>query len=111
MLMDKLAAASMSIGSPYILWLALYLIARYSAINMRRVVPWIRALRWFTWFTTGAMFLMHFLSVRFPAIYAFLSLGFSSGVMLVDTWAIRRFAPERISAAEAGYWPSEANKF
>jgi hypothetical protein len=111
MLMDKLAEASMSIGSPYILWLALYLIARYSAVNMRRVVPWVRALRWFSWFTTGAMFLVHLLSTRFPAIYGFLSLGFSSGIIFVDTWATRRFAPERISAAEARYWPSEAKKF
>ena len=45
------------IGAPLILWAMLYLIARYSALNMRLVVPWIRTLRWLTWLTTMCCFL------------------------------------------------------
>jgi hypothetical protein len=107
MAMHKLVAVTISIGSPFILWYVLYLVTRYSAINMRRVVPWIRFLRWITWLTTGALFLMNLGLARFPSHYAFLSLGFSSGVGLIDSWAIKRFAPEKMSAAAEGYWPSK----
>jgi hypothetical protein len=94
----KILLASACLGAPFMLWLALYVVARYSAINMRRTVPWVRAIRWATWLTTLVLFLVHFVWSHFPAMYAFLSLSFSSGVILVDSWAIRRFAPERVPA-------------
>jgi hypothetical protein len=103
MVMHKLVVAAIFFGSPYILFLVLSLIARYSAINMRQIVPWIRALRWLTWFTTAALFLMHFVLARFPSTYAFLALAFSSGVILIDIWASARFVPERISPAGTGF--------
>jgi hypothetical protein len=94
----KLVLTTISIGSPFILWAMLYLIARYSAVNMRRVVPWVRTLRWLTWFTTATLLTMGVVLPHFP--YGFLSLGFSSGVMLIDIWVIKRFAPNH-----RGIWP------
>jgi hypothetical protein len=91
----KLVLATIFGGSPFVLWLVLYLVARHCAINMRRVVPWIRVLRWLTWATTALLLLMGLVLARFPSSYGFLSLGCSSGVMLVDIWATTRFpAPE-----------------
>jgi hypothetical protein len=93
----KLVAGAIFIGSPYVLWLVLFLVAHYAQINMRRIVPWIRAIRWFTSLITGVLILMYLVRAGFPPIYAYLSLGFSSGVVLIDTWAIKKFAPERMS--------------
>ncbi|MFZ3277612.1 MAG: hypothetical protein WB249_02615 [Candidatus Sulfotelmatobacter sp.] len=94
----KLVLLTISIGAPLILWAMLYLIARYSALNMRLVVPWIRTLRWLTWLTTMVLLFMGFVLPYFP--YGFLSLCVSLGVMLIDTWAIKRFAPNH-----RGIWP------
>ncbi len=59
-------AVAIAIGSVFTLWSALYLIARYSAINTRRLVPWIRVLRHLTSWTTLALFLMSFCIVALP---------------------------------------------
>jgi hypothetical protein len=91
MVMHKLALAAIFLGSPYVLLLVLYLTARCSAIDMRRVVPWIRALRWLTWFMTGVLLLMGLVLAPFPLSYGYLSLCFSSGVTLVDSWVAKRF--------------------
>jgi len=85
----KLVLALIFFGSPYVPLLALYLTARYSAINIRIIVPWIRALRWLTWLTTGVLLLIGIVRPHFP--YGFLSLGVSSGVMAIDLWAHARF--------------------
>jgi hypothetical protein len=69
----------------------LYVTARYSAIDMRQVVPWIRALRWLAWLTTAVLLLMGLVLAHFPFRYGFLSLRFSSGVILVDRGAVTRF--------------------
>jgi uncharacterized membrane protein len=87
----KLVLATTFLGPPFILWAALYLIARYSAVNMRRLVPWIRALRRLTSWTTLALLLL--VAAGFPLIYACSSLGFSGVVILIDCWAFERFAP------------------
>jgi len=102
----KLLMGAIFIGLPFVLWLGLWLIASYSDINMRRVVPVIRALRWLAYLTTLGLFVMHFVFEHFPSVYAFCSLGFSSGVILIDSWAIRRFAPERLSAFETRFGSS-----
>jgi hypothetical protein len=91
MVLHKLVLATIFLGSPYILLLVLYLTARYSAIAMRQVVPWITALRWLTWLTTAVLLLMGLVLAHFPLSYGFLSLCFSSGVILVDGWAVHRF--------------------
>jgi hypothetical protein len=100
MVMHKLVLASIFFGTPYILLLVLYLIARYSAVDMRRIVPWIRVLRWLTCFTTGVLLTMGLVLPHFPQSYGFLSLAFSSGVISIDSWAIKRFAPRH-----RGIWP------
>jgi len=103
----KLMLATIFFGAPYILWLVLYLIARYSAINMRRIVLWVGVLRWVTLFATLVLFLMCFGLMRLPLIYYFLSLGFSSGMIPIHRWVIKRFAPERVFGAGSGFWPSK----
>ena len=103
----KLVLVTIFFGVPDVLWLVLFMIARYSAFNMRRIVPWLRVLRWGTWFTTSVLFLMCFVLARVPSIYFFLSLGFSSGMIPIHRWAVKRFAPERIFGAGWGFWPSK----
>jgi hypothetical protein len=103
----KLVLVTTFFGAPYILWLVLFLIARYSAFNMRRIVPWVRVLRRVTWSATPVLFLMCFVLARLPSIYFFLSVGFSSGMIAIHRWAIKRFAPERIFGAGWGFWQSK----
>lgn len=87
----KLVLIAISFGAPHILWLVLYLTARYSAVNMRRLVPWIRALRWLMWSTTAVLLTVGLVLPHFPQSYGFLSLVVSSGVMAIDLWARSRF--------------------
>ena len=86
----KLVLATISIGSAFSLWAALYLIARYSAVDMRRIVPWIRVLRRLTSWTTLALLLL--VVAGFPSVYAYMLGAFSSVVILIDCWAFERFA-------------------
>jgi hypothetical protein len=79
MVMHKLVAATIAVGSPFILWSALYLIARYSAISMRRIVPWTRVVRRLTAWTTLALFLL--VLAGFPSSVTV----FLGGVILIDT--------------------------
>ena len=87
----KLVLTAISGGAPLILWAALSLIAGYSAVDMRRLLPWIRILRRVTSWTTLALFLLGV--AGFPLAYAEMSLLFSSVVILIDLWAFKRFAP------------------
>jgi hypothetical protein len=91
----KLVLGTIFLGTPFILWAALYLISRYSAVNMQRLVPWIRALRRLTSWTTLVLFVLA--AAGFPLIYACSSLAFSSVVILIDCWAIERFAPVKLT--------------
>jgi hypothetical protein len=91
----KLVLAMISLGSPFALWCVLYLTARFSAINMRRIVPWIRVLRRLASWATLALFLL--VLAGLPSSYAYLSLGFSSGVILIYSWAIKRFDSDQLT--------------
>ena len=95
MLTRKLIAFLIAFGSPFVLWCALYLKARRSATDMQLTVVWIGALRWVSWLITVGLFMMYYVFARFPVKYAFLSLGFTAGVMLVDLWARSRFGRDR----------------
>jgi uncharacterized membrane protein len=91
----KIVWATVSIGSAFILWLALYLVSRYSATNMRRIVPWIRTVRRLASWTTLALLLL--IVAGFPSFYAYIFGGFSSVLILIDCWAFDRFAPIKLT--------------
>jgi hypothetical protein len=101
MLTPKLIAFLIAFGSPFVLWTALYLMARRSPDDMRPIVPWVGVLRWISWLITVALFMTHLMFERFPAKYPFLSLGFTAGVMLMDLWAKSWSRRERASNEQA----------
>ena len=101
MLTHKLTAFVIAFGSPFVLWLALYLTARRSDVDVRLIAMWVGVLRWITWLITVALLMTQFVFERFPVKYAFLSLGFSSGVMMVDLWTRRWVRRDRASKEQA----------
>jgi hypothetical protein len=78
---------------PLILWLAMYLAARWWSINWRPILPWLRILRWLGWGFGGVLVLASMVRNVFPITDGVLILTFSAGLSMPESWVKRRFAP------------------
>jgi hypothetical protein len=98
---------SLFLALPFIVWLALYIAARWWSINLRPVLPWLNILRWVGWGLGVALSLIYLGLDRFPA-YGGAMITFSIGLSFPQGWVKRRFAPELIEPnSPDGYWPSK----
>jgi hypothetical protein len=96
------------VASPLIVWLALYLAARWWSLGLRPVLPWLRVLRWVGWGLGIALYLTYFARDRFPWVYGAAMLSFSIGLLLPEGWVKRRFAPDLMEPdSPDGWWPSK----
>jgi hypothetical protein len=111
--MDGHKLLTIEIGSalvvaPMIVWLALYVAARWGSISLRAALPWLRILRYVTWGSAIALYIVHFAHDRFPWAYGAAVFTFSAGLALPESWVKRRFAPDLIeSNSPGGWWPSK----
>ena len=78
---------------PLVFWLAMYVAARWWPINWRPILPWLKILRWVSWGCGVALFFTYLARIV-PAIYVLLTLGFSGGLSLPESWVKRRFGAE-----------------
>ena len=79
---------------PLILWLAMYLAARWWSINWRPILPWLRILRWLGWGFGSVLVLASMVRNVFPITDGVLILTFSAGLSMPESWVKRRFAPK-----------------
>jgi len=79
---------------PLVIWLALYLSTRWSSVNPRTVLPWLRILRWIGWGLAVAVGILELAKGRFP-VYGIVMAGCSAGLALPENW-VKRFVPEPI---------------
>ena len=98
--------AATLVAAPMIIWIALYGAARWWAIGLRPVLPWLRILRWVGWGLATALYITHFARDRFPWAYGAAVFAFSAGLALPESWVKRRFAHDLIEPSE-DWWPSK----
>ena len=82
---------------PLVIWLALYLSARWLSVNPQKVLAWLKVLRWIAWVfgLAGTLLELTLARGRFP-VYGLSIMGCSAGLALPENWVKHRFAPEPI---------------
>jgi hypothetical protein len=95
-------------ASPLIVWLALYMTSRWWSVNLRPVLPWLRALRWVAWGLAIALLINHLAHDHFPISYAIAMGSVQLGLSFPESWVKRRFAPDLVESPD-GYWPSKGD--
>jgi hypothetical protein len=94
---SKVAAiefASAFVALPLVFWLAMYVAARWWSINWRPILPWLKILRWVSWGCGVALGFASLARNIVPSSYLLLTLGFSAGLSLPESWVKRRFGAE-----------------
>jgi hypothetical protein len=92
--------------APLIVWLALYVTARWWSIDLRPALQWLRMLRWVAWGSAVVLLVAYMVHGHFPLAYAAAMFTFQLGLALPESWVKRRFAPDLIESPE-GYWPGK----
>lgn len=97
------------LSAPLFLWAFLYAIARYSSINMRPLIRWLRIGRWVFWIVAVVLWLAA--SGRIASSYWTAFFTSSIGLSFPERWLTGRFAPEVIAETTPpdGWWPSKPN--
>jgi hypothetical protein len=88
----KIAIFVALVVAPFVFWLSYYGLARFSSMDLRKAVPWLRALRWVTWIP--AMVLM-FAAVVNDGFHYLFSYGcglfsFFAGLSFSESWLKKR---------------------
>lgn len=86
------------IALPFIVWLALYVAARWWSINLRPVLPWLNILRWVGWGFAITLLTLSLARDHFPMVYGQAMALFSLGLSFPQSWVKRRFAPDLIES-------------
>ena len=77
-------------GSSFLVWSALYAVNRWWFADLAFVLPWVRALRWITYFSGGVLGLVELALGHMP-IYGFGIQMFSLGLQFPERWLKNRF--------------------
>jgi len=74
--------------APFVIWLALYVAARWWSFGLQPLVPWMRTFRWITYGSGIALGLAHFTSAHFYHDFtcAAAVLTFSIGLSFPENW-------------------------
>ena len=83
---------------PFIVWLALYVAARWWSFDLRPVLPWLNMLRWVGWGLAIALLILSLARDHFPMVYGQAMTSFSLGLAFPQSWVKRRFAPDLIES-------------
>lgn len=80
--------------APLGIWLAIYAAAQRCSFSLRSFVPWMRKLRWITYFCGVALCLAHFTNAHFfhDLDFAGAVLTFSVGLSMPTSWLRKRLA-------------------
>ena len=90
---------------PFVFWGILVVLARLWNPNMRRVLPWLRTIRWIVW---GLGNILVFVVLGLPHKYFWLFgiamciVSIGPGLAPVERWVKKRFAPELLDPKSDG---------
>jgi len=93
---------------PFLVWLALYVAARWWAVNLRPVLPWLNILRYVGWGFGVALLTLSLARDHFPMFYGLAMTIFSLGLSFPQSWVKRRFAPDLVEPS-GDWWPSKSH--
>ena len=93
------------VASPLIIWLGLYLAARWWSVNSRTALPWLKCLRWIGWGGGLVLVLLSLVREGFPLFYGIAMATFSAGLSIPKGWIKHRFAPDLVDP-DRDWWPS-----
>ena|SRR5215469_12019273 len=83
---------SVFLAVPLVIWLTLYLSARWLSLNPNKVLVWLKVVRWIGWVLGFAAVLLE-LGVmahgRYP-VYGLSMMGCSAGLALPENWVKHR---------------------
>ena len=86
-----------SLASPFIVWLALYVAARWGSIGLRPTLSWFRILRWVSFAAGIAFFLTYLFHGHFLGHfldYGLAMVTLSAGLSFPERWVKRRFVSD-----------------
>ena len=86
--------------APFVFWLFFYGLARFTSMDLRRAVPWLKALRLVTWIPAFALIFVAVANDSFHYLfsYGFGLFSFSVGLSFSQTWLMKRLNLESDNA-------------
>jgi hypothetical protein len=86
------------VAAPLVFWLIFYGLVRYSSADVRRLVPWLRAVRWITWITATPFMLAAIGNDKFHYLFFYGSglFSFSAGLSLSESWLKKRLGLDNL---------------
>jgi hypothetical protein len=91
---------SFFLAVPLVIWLTLYLSARWLSVNPNKVLVWLKVVRWTAWVFGFAAVLLELGAMArgsYP-VYGLSMMGCSAGLALPENWVKHRFAPKPIQS-------------
>jgi hypothetical protein len=86
------------VAAPLVFWLFFYCLARFSSVDLRNAMPWLKALRWVTWILSmalaGAAVVVDPIHLHYLAPYGFALFSFSAGLSIPQGWLKKRLGLE-----------------
>ena len=94
------AVAVTLIIAPFAFWLSFYYLAKFSSIDLRRALPWLKALRWVTWILATPFMFAAIVndSYHYFFVYGCGLFSFSAGLSFSQGWLKKRLNLENDSA-------------
>jgi hypothetical protein len=94
----KIAIIAGVLLAPFVFWLFIYGLLRFSSVDPQRVKSWLRTLRWVTWIPAAALMLVAIVNHKFHYLFFYGSglFSFSAGLSFPESWLKKRLGLEKI---------------